>query len=78
MPQKDQDAQQQLAEIVAVGNLHAEEIAQQHRDKDVCRHEPDKGGSDPFDAVDHAIHDVFVGQAVSQRDGLSFPGKMLD
>src|SRR5215470_9404002 len=34
---EDQNAEQELAEVVAVGNRHAEEITQEHRYKDVGR-----------------------------------------
>src|SRR6202044_1511799 len=55
---EDENAEQQPAEIVAVGNLHAEEIAQHHRDEDVERDDADEKGGDQLDAVDEHVHRV--------------------
>src|SRR5262249_2416074 len=54
----DEDAEQHAAEIIAVGNGVAEEIAQQHREEDVGGDEPDEDGGDELDAVDEAVHGV--------------------
>ena len=55
---EDEDAQQQPAEVVAVGNGVAEEVAQQHREEDVGRDEPDEERGDELDPVDEAVHAV--------------------
>ncbi len=57
MPQKISDAEQQLAEIVAVGNRDAE-IAQQDGNEDVRSHDTDEHRGGQLDAVDEAVHAV--------------------
>ena len=52
---ENQDAEQELAEIVAIGNRHAER-AQQHGDKDVGGDDADEHRGQQFDVVDEAIH----------------------
>src|SRR3984957_12138492 len=58
MPQKIRMPSSSRPEIVAVGNLHAEEIAQHHRDEDVERDDAGEEGGDQFDAVDEDVHRV--------------------
>jgi hypothetical protein len=57
---EDQDAEQEPPEIVGIGNLDAEEIAQQHRDEDVDGNQTDKECRDQLDAVDETVHRVFA------------------
>ena len=58
MPQKIRMPSSSRPKIVAVGNLHAEEIAQHHRDEDVERDDADEEGGDQFDAVDKNVHRI--------------------
>src|SRR6266436_5530039 len=60
---EDQNAKQKLAEIVAVGNRCAEEVAQQHGKKNIDRDDSHEDGRHPFDRVDEAVH------AVAGHDG---------
>ena len=57
---EDQDAEQELAEIVIVGNRHREEFAHEHRGEGVQRDNADKERRDPFDRIDEAVHDVLA------------------
>ena len=47
---ENQDAEQELAEIVAIGNRHAEEVAQQDRDEDVGGDDADEDRGHQLDA----------------------------
>ena len=53
---ENQDAEEKAAEIVAVGDRHREEIAQQHGDEDIDRDDADERRGDQFDAVDETVH----------------------
>src|SRR5580704_18036851 len=55
---ENENAEQKPAEIVAVGNLHAEKLAQHHRDEDVERHDADEEGGNQLDAVDENVHRI--------------------
>src|SRR5262249_25567040 len=55
---EDQDAEQKLAEVVAVGDRDAEEVTQHDRDEDVGRDHADADRSNPLDRVDEPIHQV--------------------
>ena len=57
---EDQDAEQELAEIVVVGDRDREELAHEHGGEDVERDDADEERRDPFDRVDEAIHDVLA------------------
>ncbi len=53
---EDQDAEQKLAEVIGIGDLDVEEVAQQDRDEDVGRDDADEYRRDPLDRVDEAVH----------------------
>jgi len=55
---EDQDAQQQAAEVVAIGDRDTEEIAQQHRNEHVGGDNSDKERGQELDGIDEAIHEV--------------------
>ncbi len=65
---EDQDAQQQPSEIVAVRDLVAEEIAQQHRDEDVRGNDADEDRGEELDAVDEAVHAAAPQAPDAERD----------
>src|SRR5205807_6723025 len=65
---EDQDPQQQSAEIVAVGYLNAEEVAQQNRDEDIGGDHADKKRGDELDRVDEAVHTAAPEIFNSQRN----------
>ena len=52
---EDQHAEQQAAEVVAVGNRDAEEIAQQHGHEDVGGDDADKQRGQKLDGIDEPI-----------------------
>ena len=58
MPQKIRMPSSMLAEIVGVGDLDGEEVAQQHRDEDVGGDQADEDRRDPLDRVDEAVHEA--------------------
>ena len=53
---EDQRAEQHLADVVAVGDLPGEELAQHDREEDVERDDADEGRGAPLDRIDDAIH----------------------
>jgi hypothetical protein len=54
---EDQHAQQQAAEVVAVGNRDTEEVAQQDRNEHVGSDDPDEQCGQELDGIDEPIRD---------------------
>src|SRR5207253_8527369 len=53
---EDQDAEQHAPDIERVGNRIIQRVAQDHRNKNVERHDADESRRDPFDGVDETVH----------------------
>src|SRR5579883_1429255 len=53
---ENQDTEHHAPDVEGIGNRIAEQIAQEHRGKNVDRHDADEAGRDPFDRVDKTIH----------------------
>jgi hypothetical protein len=71
---EDQHAQQQAAKVVAVGDRDGEEIAQQHRNENVCGDDPDEERGQQLDGIDEAIHEVgFHAPALSRMKPIAAP-----
>ncbi|KAH2843018.1 hypothetical protein KXW36_000355, partial [Aspergillus fumigatus] len=60
---EDQDAKQHAADIEGIGDVVAQRVAQDHREKDVERDDADKGRRDPFDGEIPASVSVGIAQA---------------
>ena len=55
---EDEDAEQQAAEIVGIGNGRVEQIAEQDGDENVDRDNADERRGGKLDAVDEPIHRI--------------------
>ena len=73
MPQ-DQDAQKEPSEVVAVGNLNAEEVSQQDRAEDVGGDDADEERGQQLDPVDEAVHAATPDHDVRVRLGRGHDG----
>jgi len=60
---EDQDAQKESSEVVAVGNLDAEEVSQQDRGEDIGGDDADEERGQQLDPIDEAM----TGSAIPQR-----------
>src|SRR6185295_18039257 len=64
---EDENSEQELSEIIAIGNCDAE-VAQHHRDEDVNGDDADEDSGCQFDPVDEPVHET-ASHALSSTPG---------